>query len=150
MFLKEKCHIGPVCSNNSASIGSNEECSLCIWQGLVGLEQCRLHNHQRGVADTDENGRCFEPCLPKRKLKEGTSTVRDKCTWRLFFFTWQPTKGTVSPVRMTVQEYDEVGPPFSSTRPRWACLVFIKAWALQKVLWSWGMLWLAWGRCACQ
>lgn len=77
--------------------------------GLVGLEQCRLHNPQRGVADIDENGRCFEPCLPKWKLKERTSTVRDESTWRLFFFTWCLTKGNVSHMRMTLQEHDEVG-----------------------------------------
>lgn len=59
MFLKEKYHIGPVFSSNPASIGSNEEGSLWISQELVGLEYCRLHNPQRGVADTDENGSCF-------------------------------------------------------------------------------------------
>lgn len=141
MFLKEKCHIGPVCSNNSASSGSNEEGSLWLSERLGGLEQCRLHNPQRGVADTDENGRCFEPCFPIWKLKERTFTVRDESTWRLFCFTWQLTKGYVSLVRMTVQEHDEIGIPFSSSRPLWASLVFIKAWALQKVLWSWGMIW---------
>lgn len=86
MFLKEKCHIGPVCSNNSASIGSSEEGSLWISQGLFGLEQYRLHYPQRGVADTDENGRCFEPCLPKWKLKERTFTVRDESNMEAFLF----------------------------------------------------------------
>lgn len=105
------------------------------WYGTDGL-----HYPRRGVADTDENGKSFEPCLPKWKLKERTSTGRDQSTWRLFCFTWQPTKGNVSPARMTVQEHDEVGPQFSSSRPLWACLVFIKARALQKIMWSWGMI----------
>lgn len=149
MFLKEKCHIGPLSSNSSTSIGNNEEGSLWLSQGLVGLEQCRLHNPERGIADADGNGRCFELCLPKWTLKERTSTVRDESMWRLFYFTWQPTKGNISLVWMTVQEHDEVGLPFSSSRPLWACLVFIKAWALQKVLWSWGMISPAQSRCAC-
>lgn len=67
------------------------ECSPWVQDGVDGMEQCRLHYPQRGIADTDENGRCFEPCLPKRKLKARTSTGRSQSTWRLFCFTWQPT-----------------------------------------------------------
>lgn len=70
----------------------------------VGTEQRRLHCPQRGAADTDENGGCFGPCLPKWKLKERTSNGRNQSIWRLFCFTWQSTWGNVSPARMTVQE----------------------------------------------
>lgn len=59
---------------------------------------------------------------PRWKLKEIISTVRDESMGRLLCFPWHPTKGNISPVRMTVQEHDEVGLPFSSSRPLWACL----------------------------
>jgi len=41
---------------------------------------------------------------------------------------------------MTVQEHADAGLQFSSSRPLWACLVFVKAWAVQNILWSWGVI----------
>lgn len=83
----------------------------------------------------------LSPVYPNGSWRRELSLLEMKATWRLFCFTWQPTKSNVSLVRMTVQEHDETGLPFSSSRPLWAYLVFIKAWVLQKVLWSWGMIW---------
>lgn len=133
MCLEEKCHIGPVWSNNSASIGGTEECSPGFSRGQLVCNSSGQHYPQR-VAYTDENGRCFEPCLPKWKLKETAPTGRDQSIWSLCCFTWQPTKAIISPGRMTVQEHGEVGLQFSSSRLLWTCLVSVKAWALQKML----------------
>lgn len=35
MCLKEKCHLGPVWSNNSVSFGGSKECRPWVQQGLV-------------------------------------------------------------------------------------------------------------------
>lgn len=86
--------------------------------------------------------------LFKWKLKERTSIDRDQSTWRLFCFTWQPTKSSVLPARMAEQEHDEVGIQCFSSGQLWTCLMFVKAEALQEVLWAWSRV--VQSRCACQ